>query len=143
MKARGSAAWQVVLSDLALILFLTTLAAVGSGDGASPAPVPRSSEVAVYREGAGGLTLPQWLDQQPADSRMQLTVQARYAARDFDRVSTRAARLARDAAESGVSPRVSLEPASSSNVTVSLAYDARPDQLQAQRTLLRPDSLAR
>lgn len=143
MRTRGSAAWQVVLSDLALILFLTTLAASGSGDGPGPAPVPRSGEVAVYREGAGGLTLPQWLDQQPADPRVQLTVQARYAGRDFERVSDRAVRLAREAAESGFSPRLSLEPAAISDITVSLAYDAARDQLQAQSTLLRPDSLAR
>ena len=67
-------AWQVVLSDLALILFLTTLAALqGTAKEAqgSIAEAPRSHEVAVYREAAGGLSLAQWLESQPADPRLQ------------------------------------------------------------------------
>lgn len=143
MKRRGATAWQVILSDLALILFLTTLAASSSERGQSESHPPRTGEVAVYREGAGGLTLGQWLNQQPADPRMQLTVQARYAATDFDRIAGRASQLARVAQANGFAPRLSLEPAERSEVAVSLAYDQIAGQSQAQTTRLRPASLAR
>ena len=143
MKARGASAWQVVLSDLALILFLTALAAAGNQHGASDDHAVPTGEMAIYREGAGGLTLAQWLDQQPADPRIQLTVQARYAATDFDRVADRAAHLAQQAAARGYMPRLSLQPAAQSEVTGSLAYDALPGQCQALTTRLRPASFAR
>lgn len=143
MKRRGTLAWQVVLSDLALILFLTTLAASGSDQGIGTIPLHRVGEVAIYREGAGGLSLAQWLDQQPADPRLQLTVQARYAAADFDRIAQRASRLARQAEANGHRPRLLLEPATHSEIAVSLGYDAVPDQSHSASTRLRPSSLAR
>lgn len=139
-------AWQVVLSDLALILFLTTLAALQGTSKEAPgslAEAPRSHEVAVYREAAGGLALAQWLETQPADPRLQLTVLARFTPGEFEQVHERAQRLASEAAKAGKPPRLVLEPAEHSEVLVSLAYDVPEAMSQAQSTRLRPDSLAR
>ncbi|MFN4112571.1 MAG: hypothetical protein ACK4GD_01365 [Sphingomonadaceae bacterium] len=146
MIRAGVPSWQVVLSDLALILFLTTLAALHA---ATPAAVgqateaARSQELAVYREGAGGLALEQWLVQQPPDPRAQLTVLARFAPGDLAVISRRAQALANRAASAGKPPRVVIEPAVSSEVLVSLAYDAPLAISQAPSTRLRPSSLAR
>lgn len=143
MKVRGASAWHVVLTDLALILFLTTLAASGGKREPGEGHIIRAGEAAIYREGAGGLSLAQWLDEQPTDPRLQLTVQARYAPSDFDRIAEQASGLAREAAGHGFKPRISLEPGAQSEVHVTLAYDTPPGQSQAQTTRLRPDSLAR
>jgi hypothetical protein len=146
MTRRAVPSWQVVLSDLALILFLTTLAALQNADPTPGAPVletARAHELAAYREGAGGLSLKQWLAQQPGDPRAQLTVLARFAPGDYGAVSRRAQSLAEQAAQAGKPPRVVVEPAASSDVMVTLAYDVPEAISQAHRTRLRPDSLAR
>lgn len=146
MSRRGVPSWQVVLSDLALILFLTTLAAVqGTQQGAPSAAQEstRANELAVYREGAGGLSLEAWLGQQPADPRAQLTILARYAPGEFAAVEARAQALAHAARDHGKAPRVVVEPAAASEITASLAYDNPAAQPQAQATRLRPAALAR
>lgn len=146
MTARTVPTWQVVLSDLALILFLTTLAALQGTTRGSANPAQeseRAQELAVYRDGAGGLTLEQWLAEQPKDPRAQVTVLARFAGGEFETVAQRARGLAGDAARAGKPPRLIIEPARESSVVVSLAYDAPQATSQAQSTRLRPDSLAR
>lgn len=143
MKGKAGPAWQVVLSDLALILFLTTLAASGSGQDAPVSAAARAEGVSIYREGAGGLTLAQWLQGQPTDPRVQLTVEGRYSVTDFDRIADQTTRLANEASQSGFRPRLVLEPATESDVIVALGYDATPGQSQSHTTRLRPDSLAR
>lgn len=146
MTRRGVPSWQVVLSDLALILFLTTLAAVqGTQQGAPSAAQEsaRANELAVYREGAGGLSLEAWLDLQSSDPRTQLTILARYVPEEFAAVDQRARALAQASRDHGKAPRVVLEPAGASEITVSLAYDSTAFQSQAQATRLRPADLAR
>jgi hypothetical protein len=150
MKGRAIPTWQVVLSDLALILFLTTLAALARTPGEEPVPVTitvtetdRSSELAVYRDGAGGLTLIEWLMQQQPDPRIQVTVLGRFAPTEFAAVSRRARELALQSEQIGRPPRLVLEPADTSVIVVSLAYDAPELLSHAQTTRLRPDSLAR
>lgn len=147
MSKRGVPSWQVVLSDLALILFLTTLAAQASlrqQSTATTRPSPQASELAVYRPGAGGLSLRQWLAEQPRDARRQLTVAGRYRPEAFDRITGEARALAQQAALAGHAPRVLIEPGAHSEVIVSFAYDAPPDQpAAADSTRLRPASLAR
>lgn len=147
MKRRLIPSWQVVLSDLALILFLTTLSGLAqTRSNSAPDQVgesARSAEMAVYREGAGDLALGQWLEGQPRDPRLQLTVYARYAPAEFAAISKSAADLAEEARRSGVVPRVVVEPARASEVTVTLAYDSPGELSQSHSTRLRPDSLAR
>ena len=147
MKRRLIPSWQVVLSDLALILFLTTLSGLAQKDrgeaGAEAGESIRSGEVAIYRPGAGGLSLRHWLEGQPRDDRLQVTVYARYAPAEFGPVSEDAANLAAEARRAGAAPRLVLEPAKRSEVTVALAYDAPGDASQSHSTRLRPVSLAR
>lgn len=146
MTGRSVPSWQVVLSDLALILFLTTLAAMQGTQqevAAKPLESPRAHELAVYREGAGGLSLGAWLDLQSPDPRAQLTILARYAPEEFAAVEKRARALAQAARDHDKAPRVVLEPATASEITVSLAYDSTAFQSQAQATRLRPADLAR
>lgn len=145
--------WQVVLSDLALILFLTTLAALhGTKPDRAPsaAEAARSGELAVFRERAGGLTVQQWLDRQAADPRAQVTVLARFAPGDFSQVTRRAQALAQACAAAGKPPRLVIEPGGRSEVPggrseviVSLAYDAPAALSHAHSTRLRPVVLAR
>lgn len=146
MSRRTIPGWQVVLCDLALILFLTTLAATQSGrpaPDAAPAASPRAHEQAIYRDGAGGLSLSQWLAQQDRDPRAQVTVLAQFAPGEFGIVSRRAGALAAAAAQADKPPRVIVEPGARSDVFVSLAYDAAMPSPQAHTTRLRPEVLAR
>lgn len=146
MSRRTIPGWQVVLCDLALILFLTTLAATQSGrpaPDAAPAASPRAHEQAIYRNGAGGLSLNQWLAQQGRDPRAQITVLARFAPGEFEPVSRQAKAMAAAAARAGKAPRMVVEPAASSDVIVSLGYDATVPSSQAHTTRLRPEVLAR
>lgn len=73
-----SSGWQVVLADLALILFLVTLAALAAGpDGDDRSRIAKpeiAASQALYREVEDGPTLAQWLDQRPADPRATLTI---------------------------------------------------------------------
>lgn len=151
MTRRAAPSWQVVLSDLALILFLTTLAASGGGDGGRVgepdekpvAPSPRAAELAVYRENAGGLSLARWLAEEGRDGRAQLTVTGRYRSGEYARVSAAAQRMAGEAARHGHEPRLVLEPGAQNEVLASFSYDAPQAASQAQTTRLRPASLAR
>ncbi len=146
MSRRAIPSWQVVLSDLALILFLTTLAAMQgtrTDPSAGPSAGQRAHEQAIYREGAGGLSLDQWLAQQDRDPRAQITVLARYAPGEFEPVSRRAEALATTAEQAGKPPRIVIEPAPRSDVIVSLGYDAAMPASQAHSTRLRPADLAR
>lgn len=97
----------------------------------------------MYRNGAGGLSLSQWLGQQDRDPRAQITVLARFAPGEFGIVSRRAGALAAAAAQADKPPRVIVEPGARSDVFVSLAYDAAMPSPQAHTTRLRPEVLAR
>lgn len=80
MKARAGTGWQYVMTDLSLILFMITAAALRDAPPTlqPPAPlVPAEGEpVALWRGGAGTLPLRAWLDQTAHDPRLQLTVHA-------------------------------------------------------------------
>ncbi|WP_252259707.1 hypothetical protein [Erythrobacter aurantius] len=81
-----SSGWQVVLADLALILFLVTLAALAAGpDGDDRSRIAKpeiAASQALYREVEGGPRLAQWLDQRPADPRATLTILGQHTEAD-------------------------------------------------------------
>lgn len=134
--------WQVTLADLALILFVTTLAGLAAGrsrDSAREEDVVIAGAQAIYRRTAE-LPLNAWLSQQQPDSRMQLTIFARYAAGDRLKIWDEARVLMGEAQAAGYGSRVILEPGSRSETWAVLAYDASP---QAAMTQFRPASLAR
>ncbi|GAA4044876.1 hypothetical protein [Parerythrobacter jejuensis] len=123
----GTSAWQVILADLALILFLTTLAGFVAAREREPVR-PRDTVVAqghaLFREVDGGTSLTEWLALEAPDPRIRLTIFGRYLAQDRNRVWERASRMAGEANMAGYSPRLIIEPGPSSDVYVVLAYDA-------------------
>ncbi len=68
---------------------------------------------------------------------------ARFAPGEFEPVSRQAKAMAAAAARAGKAPRMVVEPAASSDVIVSLGYDATVPSSQAHTTRLRPEVLAR
>lgn len=144
VPAAGSpgSGWQLILADLALILFLVTLSAlplaetdaggarglaarVARDEDTRPAPPPPeiAAAQALYRPVAGGPELGEWLASQPRDPRATLTVFARYPA-GGEAAAWKAARaLASDARASGVPVRTIITAGSEAELYASLAYD--------------------
>lgn len=84
MKARAGSGWQYVMTDLSMILFMITAAAVNETPPSPARPVlaakapvapPALGEpIAVWRSGPSAPDLRQWLAAQAADPRQRLTV---------------------------------------------------------------------
>lgn len=139
---RGGHGWQLILADLALILFLLTLSAlpaaeVQSGhrladreargeDADAKLPAEIAAAQALYRPVAGGPTLAAWLASQPPDPRATLTVFARYRRSEEAESWVAARALAGEARASGVAVRIIITSAKDTDLYASLAYDAVP-----------------
>jgi hypothetical protein len=141
MIVRTGSGWQYILADLSLILFMVTAAALASSDNApahTPSTLqhvagvpaagnrplsPQAEPLALYRSAPGAPSLGQWLHQQSADSRQQLTIVAQYAPGGQAEALSQAAALARDAGEAGARARIVVEPGQG-GATASLAFDA-------------------
>jgi hypothetical protein len=140
MIVRTGSGWQYILADLSLILFMVTAAALASSDNA-PAHTPTTSQpiararsagtrplspqaepLALYRSAPGAPSLGQWLHQQSADSRQQLTIVAHYAPGGQVEALSQAAALARDAGEAGALARIVVEPGQG-GASATLAFD--------------------
>ena len=143
--------WQTMLADLALILFMVTAAAMGEppAPAANPRPSPDPSHeagsaapwsaegepLAIWRETPGGTPLANWLAQQAADQRQQLTVAVRYRPRHLPAALAAARQLANSAEANGRTARIIVEPLTGGDgagagpggnnieVTAGLAYD--------------------
>jgi hypothetical protein len=124
MIARAGTGWQYLLADLSLILFMVTAATLAqSKDGASAAPIsPQGEPLAFYRAEAGAPPLGQWLRDQSADARQQLTIVAQYEPGKQAEALGRAEALAGEAGEAGARARIVIEPGAG-GTTASLAYD--------------------
>ncbi|MEM1196902.1 MAG: hypothetical protein AAGH57_12420 [Pseudomonadota bacterium] len=142
--SRSPASWQLILADLALILFLMTAAALTGGekpdgapvsDRAQPDPLPPGAVApaqALYRAGPGLPTLAEWLLQQPRDPRAALTIVAQHPETETagGRVNEEAERawadaraMAATASAMGIRSRVIIRSGASYDVHASLAYD--------------------
>lgn len=126
--------WQLILADLALILFLVTLTAlprteadIAPSRADRVAPAPPVAEIAaaqaLYRPVAGGPELGEWLASQPRDPRATLTVFARYPAGGEAAAWAAARSLAAAAQDSGVPVRTIITRAAEADLYASLAYD--------------------
>jgi hypothetical protein len=125
MMARTGTGWQYVLADLSLILFMVTAAALSQTMDTAPQVAtisPQGEPVAYYRVGAGAPPLGQWLQDQSADPRQQLTILAQYTPGNQLQALTQAQALAREAGEAGTSARIVIEPGQGGTIA-SLAYD--------------------
>lgn len=123
----GANSWQLVLADLALILFLVTLSALareppGGDEARAPTPHVAPSQ-ALFRPDPRGPTLAQWLAALPQDRRATLTVFARHSDEDRDAVWEQARILGEDAAAAGYEVRVIVTRGPVSELYASLAYD--------------------
>jgi hypothetical protein len=135
--ARSGHGWQLILADLALILFLVTLSALPAAEAetgqrladsdARSEDAARALEVApaqaLYRPIAGGPSLGAWLAAQPRDPRATLTVFAQYRPSEAQRAWEAAAALAADAQARGVAVRTIIAAGDSDDIYASLAYD--------------------
>ena len=144
MMARAGSGWQYLLADLSLILFMVTAAALASADDV-PAPSrlvppveasgdqplsPQGEPLALYRAAPGAPPLGQWLRDQSADARQQLTIVAQYRPGNQAAALDQATALARDAGEAGMRARIVVEPGEG-GTTAQLAFDS-PTQSSAQ-----------
>lgn len=146
--SRSPASWQLILADLALILFLMTAAALTGGekrdgapisDPAQPDPLPPgivAPAQALYRAGPGLPTLAEWLLQQPRDPRAALTIVAQYPEtgatqggvqggvnEEAERAWADARAMAATASAMGIRSRVIIRSGAVYDVHASLAYD--------------------
>ena len=141
MSPRGAPGWELVLADLALILFLVTLAALAGeeahGTGAdaiarapdnppdiAPATAPEiAPSQALFRPGPQGPDIARWLADQPVDPRATLTVFAQYAQGERAAIWAEAQALAVRAEGTGQAVRVVITEGAQSDIHASLAYD--------------------
>lgn len=137
---RGGHGWQLILADLALILFLLTLTALpavdadsgkkpiearpGSADGRRAASFEIAPAQALFRPVAGGPSLTAWLASQPRDPRTTLTVFVRHRPGGEAAAWRVAQTLAGEARTSGVAVRTVIAAGETAEVYASLGYDA-------------------
>lgn len=128
----GGHGWQLILADLALILFLVTLCALATAPVESGRAVPLPAQIApsqaLFRPDPSGPDLAQWLADRPRDPRATLTVFAQYDAQDRERVWQEAQAFAQEAEGKGFAVRVIVTKGDSSDLYASLAYDAEVAQ---------------
>ena len=137
MIARLSMGWEVVLADLALILFLVTAVALSqTSDGADGIAVsPQGEALAFYSAEPDAPPLREWLASQSSDARQQLTIVAQYRPGGQDAALSQATALAHEARAAGAQARIVVEPGEG-GTTATLAFDV-PDATLA-RGLLNP-----
>lgn len=127
----GAAGWQLILADLALILFLVTLSALANEEAHTAQAFTgerRETEIApsqaLFRPDPLGPTLAEWLAQRPHDARATLTVFAQHSGADREVLWEQSKALAASAAEQGFAVRVVITRGAASDLHASLAYDA-------------------
>ena len=138
--------WQLILADLALILFLLTLSALPAAEAeagrqlaarAVQEKTARESlrpeaEIAaahaLFRPVAGGPGLGEWLEAQSPDPRATLTIFAIHAPGEETAAWTRAEALAAEARAHGARVRTIITTGKEAEIYASLAYDAEPTE---------------
>jgi hypothetical protein len=125
--------WQLILADLALILFLVTLAALpssfadGNPEGERSQKPTISASQALYRPIAGGPTLREWLGDQPRDPRATLTIFATYRPGGEAQAWQASERLVSSLNDPQVAVRTIISLGRENHIYASLAYDSVAD----------------
>ena len=138
-QPRAGQGWQLILADLALILFLMALSALPPAEAekgrrladdearekealvAAQAVVAASQ--ALYRPLADGPSLSAWLDAQSPDPRATLTIFATHTKGGEAAAWAQAEALAAEARASGARVRTIITAGAAEDVYASLAYD--------------------
>lgn len=140
INQRGGHGLQLIVADLALILFLLTLSALPAAEAesgnrladtdarekeAAPRALPEIAPAqALFRPVAGGPSLARWLDAQAPDPRATLTIFATHASGREGAAWARAEALAAEARRQGTQVRTIISAGRSDDIYASLAYDA-------------------
>ncbi|MEM7779369.1 MAG: hypothetical protein AAF697_03140 [Pseudomonadota bacterium] len=132
MSRLTASTWQLILADLALILFLVTLSALAHEEEAdtllaqeTTAAYPEvAPSQALFRPNADGPELGEWLANRPPDNRATLTIFAQHSAIDREVMWQKANALAGVASEQGFAVRVVITRGEVSDLHASLAYDS-------------------
>jgi hypothetical protein len=136
---RSGHGWQLILADLALILFLLTLSALPAAEAETgqkladreargeKARRALRTEVAaaqaLFRPVADGPSLSEWLSAQAPDPRATLTIFAVHAKGGEAMAWSRAQALAQEARASGAQVRTIITVGPADEIYASLAYD--------------------
>lgn len=139
--ARGGHGWQLILADLALILFLLTLSALPAAEAetgrqmAARAVQEQASRKetkteiapaqALFRPVAGGPALGAWLAAQAPDPRATLTIFVTHTPGGEANAWARAETLAAEARAAGARVRTIITAGKAPDLYASLAYDAQ------------------
>jgi hypothetical protein len=140
--------WQLILADLALILFLLTLSALPAAEAETgrqravqdkaareedtrPRPEIAAAQ-ALFRPVAGGPSLGAWVKAQDYDPRATLTIFAVHAPGGEADAWARAEALAAEARGAGARVRTIIAAGKEAEVYASLAYDAEPAEAEAR-----------
>ncbi|MFO6446366.1 hypothetical protein ACLBKU_04410 [Erythrobacter sp. NE805] len=139
--ARGGHSWQLILADLALILFLMTLSALPAAEAESgqrladreareqdtrSTPRPQiAAALALYRAVPGGPRLGTWLAAQQPDPRATLTIFATHTPGGEAAAFARAEALAAEARAGGTRVRTIITAGEREDLYASLAYDEK------------------
>lgn len=126
--------WQLILADLALILFLATAAALSASkglgedcaqiaDNEADGTSTIAPAQALYRAGPGLPTLAEWLESQPPDPRASLTIVAQHAPGQEELAWVDARTMAATASAMGVRFRVIIREGPENGIHASLGYD--------------------
>ncbi|MBU7579868.1 MAG: hypothetical protein KAF27_05275 [Porphyrobacter sp.] len=139
VQARGGNGWQLILADLALILFLLTLSALPSAeaetarrlaaravreerDHEQPRPEIAPAQ-ALFRPVPGGPELGAWLKEQAPDPRVTLTIFAVHAPGEEAAAWARTEALADEARRAGARVRTIITAGTKPDLYAALAYD--------------------
>lgn len=136
---KGGNSWQLILADLALILFLLTLSALPAAEaetgrrlaaravqekGAREETQPEIAPAqALFRPVPGGPGLSAWLAAQSPDPRATLTIFATHKPGGEAAAWTRAEALAAEARATGARVRTIITAGEEAEIYASLAYD--------------------
>lgn len=139
--SRGGNGWQLILADLALILFLLTLSALPAAEAESEARLAENaaradtalailrpevaSAQALFRVVPGGPSLGAWLASQSPDPRATLTIFATHSKGGEAAAWARAQALADEARAGGTRVRTIITAGAAADVYASLAYDEK------------------
>ena len=114
----------IVIADLSMILFLVCASALKKEPAeAAPAPLEIPVMLSVWSDAAGGITLADWLAQQPPDDSQRLSIEVTYRAGGLAAALARADGLRVSAGSAGADARVLIAEGPADEALAQLVQD--------------------